>query len=363
MIQGRLSKYFVLSLGVPMTIMLVACAPPESATHATSPVADRNAPMRVSTARVSTEPPDPVGQLFNDGPRQVVTYAVNTDPLAVLFRDPAVIVNLPEQRTQRVERIVLQPVPVSTDPPQVVQPLERPEPPTPVSAEVASSEDSAVKPATVARATTVQDEPKETSRMSMMERESEVESEADPQLQIAPVVEAVIVPQDLPPRSPSPEPADGVAAAPVAAPLAPAAARVEAPVTLAGLKQNASGWPVRAQPMNVFGARDPQGNAWRGLVYKSNAKTQVNAIESGRVVFAQPFKGFGNLIIVDHGKQYSSVYGYNDTLVKQVGDLVRKGETIALVGNTGPLVDNALYFEIRKGGLPINPALYLAPKP
>jgi septal ring factor EnvC (AmiA/AmiB activator) len=135
------------------------------------------------------------------------------------------------------------------------------------------------------------------------------------------------------------------------------------PVVLDGLKQKTAGWPIATKPSNVFGAKGPDGTAWRGLVYKSPAKTPVKAIDPGTVVFAQPMRGYGNVIIIDHGKNYTSIYGYNEALTKKVGDYVRKGETVALVGDSGPLADEALYFEIRKGTLPIDPTIYLATNP
>ena len=81
---------------------------------------------------------------------------------------------------------------------------------------------------------------------------------------------------------------------------------------------------------------------------------------SGTVVYADWLRGFGNLIIVDHGQQYLTVYAYNQSLLKRVGDSVAAGDTIATVGVTGGQVESGLYFEIRHRGAPVDPAQWLA---
>ena len=73
------------------------------------------------------------------------------------------------------------------------------------------------------------------------------------------------------------------------------------------------------------------------------------------MVFADWMRGFGNLLIVDHGSQYLSIYGNNDALLKQVGDTVRGGDTVASVGNSGGNPESGLYFELRYRGQPIDP--------
>ena len=75
----------------------------------------------------------------------------------------------------------------------------------------------------------------------------------------------------------------------------------------------------------------------------------------GRVVFADWMRGFGNLLIVDHGDAYLSIYGNNDSLLKQVGQSVKGGETVATVGNSGGNPESGLYFELRHQGQPIDP--------
>ena len=74
---------------------------------------------------------------------------------------------------------------------------------------------------------------------------------------------------------------------------------------------------------------------WKGLFIQSPNGSDVKAISEGRVVFADWLRGFGNLMILDHGNNYMSLYGNNETLLKKVGDIIRGGDTIATVGNSG----------------------------
>ena len=76
---------------------------------------------------------------------------------------------------------------------------------------------------------------------------------------------------------------------------------------------------------------------------------------AGRVVFADWLRGFGNLLIIDHGDAYMSLYGNNESLYKQVGDVIHGGEPVAAVGNSGGNPDSGLYFEIRHQGKPLDP--------
>lgn len=114
--------------------------------------------------------------------------------------------------------------------------------------------------------------------------------------------------------------------------------------------------PVRGELSNRFGSpRSDSGLMWKGLFIASKAGEEVRAIAAGRVVFADWLRGFGNLLIIDHGDGYMSLYGNNETLYKQVGDALRGGETIAAVGNSGGNADSGLYFEIRHQGRPFDP--------
>ena len=113
--------------------------------------------------------------------------------------------------------------------------------------------------------------------------------------------------------------------------------------------------PVRGQVAGRFGAARDGGGTWRGLFIRAASGSEVKAVAGGRVVFADWMRGFGNLLILDHGDGYLSIYGNNDSLLRQVGQSVRGGETIASVGNSGGNPESGLYFEIRHQGQPVDP--------
>ncbi len=87
----------------------------------------------------------------------------------------------------------------------------------------------------------------------------------------------------------------------------------------------------------------------------ANAGEPVRAVAGGRVVYADWLRGFGNLLIIDHGEGYMSLYGYNETLLKRVGDDINGGESVATVGNSGGSGESGLYFELRHQGRPFDP--------
>src|SRR5690606_21757391 len=87
-------------------------------------------------------------------------------------------------------------------------------------------------------------------------------------------------------------------------------------------------YPVRGEVLGRFGAERPEGGLWRGIVLRSPEGTAVQAVAAGRVVYANWLSGFGNIMIVDHGAKYLSVYAYNQSLLKRVGDIVAAGDTI-----------------------------------
>jgi septal ring factor EnvC (AmiA/AmiB activator) len=114
--------------------------------------------------------------------------------------------------------------------------------------------------------------------------------------------------------------------------------------------------PIRGEVSNRFGAsREDSGISWKGLFIRANAGTEVKAIANGQVVFADWLRGFGNLMILDHGDGYMSLYGNNQALLKSVGNNVRTGDTIAAVGNSGGNESNGLYYELRRQSLPFDP--------
>ncbi len=114
--------------------------------------------------------------------------------------------------------------------------------------------------------------------------------------------------------------------------------------------------PVRGDVTNRFGAnRADSGISWKGLFIRASEGAEVRSVASGRVVFSDWLRGFGNLIIVDHGSGYMSLYGNNQAVLKQAGDNVRSGDAIAYVGNSGGNETNGLYYELRRQSRPFDP--------
>jgi septal ring factor EnvC (AmiA/AmiB activator) len=137
-------------------------------------------------------------------------------------------------------------------------------------------------------------------------------------------------------------------------------AAAQAKAGASGLQKGAP-WPVRGALQGRFGTTRPDtGGVWRGILISANEGTPVRAVASGQLVFSAWVRGFGNLVIIDHGNNYMSVYGYNQSVSGSVGDNVRAGQTIARVGATGGQVDPALYFEIRNGSTPVDPLNWLS---
>ncbi|MDP1871106.1 MAG: peptidoglycan DD-metalloendopeptidase family protein [Gallionella sp.] len=121
--------------------------------------------------------------------------------------------------------------------------------------------------------------------------------------------------------------------------------------------------PVKGEITNQFGATRPDSTViWKGLFISTAHGQPVRSIAAGRVVFADWLRGFGNLLIIDHGNAYMSLYGNNETLYKQVGDEIHGGDAISTVGNSGGNADSGLYFELRHESRPLDPAKWLAKK-
>ena len=116
-------------------------------------------------------------------------------------------------------------------------------------------------------------------------------------------------------------------------------------------------WPVDGRLVARYGT--PRGGdartKWDGVLIGAAAGSQVRAVHGGRVVFADWLRGAGLLVILDHGNGYLSLYGHNQSLLKDAGDLVKAGEPIATVGTSGGQDTPALYFAIRQQGRPSDP--------
>ncbi len=116
-------------------------------------------------------------------------------------------------------------------------------------------------------------------------------------------------------------------------------------------------WPTRGALVARFGQPREVGKlAWRGVLIGAPAGAEVRTVSRGRVVFADWLRGFGLIVIVDHGHGYMSLYGRNQSLARHVGERVAAGDVIATVGDSGGNEQAGLYFEIRHDGQPVDPA-------
>lgn len=142
-----------------------------------------------------------------------------------------------------------------------------------------------------------------------------------------------------------------------AATLAAERAAREAKISLDGLAKLKGKLkaPVDGRIRNLFGNRRQGQVRWKGIIIDGAEGDPVNSIAPGKVLYADWLRGFGLVSIIDHGDGYMSVYGHNQALLKQVGDEVRSGERIALVGRSGGQEYPNLYFEIRHKGKALNP--------
>ena len=160
------------------------------------------------------------------------------------------------------------------------------------------------------------------------------------------------------PAEPVREPATEPVREPVRPPARPADIAL-APAAPAGAFASLKGQlrsPVSGQVAAKFGSKRGQGPSWKGVFIRAAEGADVRSVAGGRVVFAEWLRGFGNLIIVDHGGQYMSIYGNNQSLLKRAGDIVKSGDPIASAGNSGGNEESGLYFELRHQGTAFDPA-------
>jgi len=114
--------------------------------------------------------------------------------------------------------------------------------------------------------------------------------------------------------------------------------------------------PVRGELAGRFGTlRNEGGASGKGLFIRAAEGDKVLAVAAGRVVYSDWMRGFGNILIVDHGEAYLSIYGNNESLLKQTGEPVTLGEPVATVGQSGGNDQTGLYFELRHLGRPFDP--------
>ncbi|HRJ52346.1 MAG TPA: peptidoglycan DD-metalloendopeptidase family protein [Candidatus Thiothrix moscowensis] len=115
-------------------------------------------------------------------------------------------------------------------------------------------------------------------------------------------------------------------------------------------------WPIQGKIIHGYGSSRNEKQTWRGVVISAPGGSSVKAVAKGKVAFSGWLDGYGHLIILEHDNRYVSLYGYNRAVYKKVGAIVGANETIAAVGNSGGRSQDGLYFEIRQGSTPQNPA-------
>lgn len=122
-------------------------------------------------------------------------------------------------------------------------------------------------------------------------------------------------------------------------------------------------WPIAGRLLHDFGQTRAGGLKWNGVVLAAPRGREVRSIYHGRIAFADWLAGMGLLVIVDHGDGFMTLYGYNETTLKSVGDWVAPGDVIATVGDSGGQQQTGLYFEVRQGTKPVNPRTWVSRQP
>ncbi len=125
------------------------------------------------------------------------------------------------------------------------------------------------------------------------------------------------------------------------------------------LKVGGLGWPASGDLLARYGGRLPDGRTSSGVLIGAPAGSAVTAVADGTVVFSEWMTGYGLILIIDHGNGYMSLYAHNDTLLRDAGDRVRRGDAVAKVGSSGGHGRPALYFELRRNGQPVDPSTWL----
>ena len=95
------------------------------------------------------------------------------------------------------------------------------------------------------------------------------------------------------------------------------------------------------------------------MLIAAPAGSEIGAVAHGRVAYSDWLKGYGLVLIVDHGEGFITLYAHNEALLKDVGDWVRRGEALATAGASGGRSESGVYFELRRNGRPQNPVAWL----
>lgn len=141
--------------------------------------------------------------------------------------------------------------------------------------------------------------------------------------------------------------------------IAKAAKRNQVPMDGLARQKGKLPWPVKGSILHSFGTKQTGQVNWKGMVIQAKYGESIKSVYSGTVVFADYLRGYGLVVLLDHGKGDMTLYGYNQTLLKKEGDKVAAGETIALAGDTGGQASSSLYFEIRRNSKVQNPKSWL----
>jgi septal ring factor EnvC (AmiA/AmiB activator) len=141
--------------------------------------------------------------------------------------------------------------------------------------------------------------------------------------------------------------------------IAKAAKRNAVPMDGIAKQRGKLPWPLKGRILHSFGTKQTGQVNWKGMVLSASYGQQVKAVYSGTVVFAEYLRGYGLVVLLDHGKGDMTLYGYNQALTKKEGDKVTAGEVIALAGDTGGQDRASLYFEIRRNSEAQNPKSWL----
>lgn len=281
-------------------------------------------PVETSQLPKKVLPNDPVGNLFNDGPRVVYTQDAGADPIEKLFWDREL---KKEKQKDQIQPSGSNQSETKSEPPKD-QPIKE-EPKLEQAPDAVATQEADARNRPIANKKT--EEVKDARTLQSRDRENPS-------------------PQNIKQR------AERNSVDPTQQQSLKRAADAG---RLDGVRINGAQWPVSIKPSNKYGKLRGEGRPWQGLVFEVPTNTEVKAIDAGRVMYANDFKNYGNLVIIDHGDRVASVYANNQKLLVKEGDLIGTGDLIALSGQTGSLEYPALYFEIRKEGKPVDPLQFL----
>ncbi|EGU40813.1 peptidase [Vibrio ichthyoenteri ATCC 700023] len=144
--------------------------------------------------------------------------------------------------------------------------------------------------------------------------------------------------------------------------IAKAAKRNSVPMDGLAKQKGKLPWPIKGRVMHSYGSKQTGQIDWKGIVVAANYGQAVKSVYSGTVVFADYLRGYGLVVLLDHGKGDMTLYGFNQSLLKKEGDKVTAGESIALAGDTGGQTQPSLYFEIRRNSKTQDPISWLKRK-